>query len=62
MSTHPRPSVLPTCIQAHADKLRKEIEEFGFPPMFPEDSEEEKQWDILRSLGIEDSDINKLGQ
>jgi leucyl-tRNA synthetase len=28
-------------IKAAADKLKRELEEFGFPPKFPEDTNEE---------------------
>jgi leucyl-tRNA synthetase len=78
-------------IKACADKLKNELEQFGFPPVFPgdvEEKEEEKeipdpadptkrakktkskvaaktgnmtyQWDIMRSLGINDHDIRKF--
>ncbi|CAI8050231.1 Leucine--tRNA ligase, cytoplasmic [Geodia barretti] len=78
-------------IKACADKLKNELEQFGFPPVFPGDVEEREeeeespdpadptkrakktkskvaaktgnmtyQWDIMRSLGINDHDIRKF--
>lgn len=77
-------------IKACADKLKREMEDFGCPPLFPpeEDEDESKsipktatetvivdkskgkkskvlaktggakyQWDIMRSLGLEDTEI-----
>jgi len=30
-------------VKAAADKLKRELEEFGFPPKFPVDTNEEKE-------------------
>ena len=30
--------------KAAADKLKRELEEFGFPPVFPVDTTEESKW------------------
>jgi len=79
-------------IRAAADKLKRELEEYGFPPTFPEEPKEEEektttkneenkidnkgkskktkavaktgglkyQWEIMRSLGIEDEEIKRF--
>lgn len=65
-------------IRACADKLQREMEEFGFPPNFPEVEEDDTsskkvhskvaaktgnlrfQWQIMRSLGLLDSDIKEF--
>ena len=75
--------------QACADKLAREMGEFGYPPQFPEeqlqvDKEEDEavdsikpakkvkskvatkagssfyQWDIMRTLGLEDEEIKEF--
>ncbi|CAG0916333.1 unnamed protein product [Notodromas monacha] len=66
-------------IKACADKLKREMEDFGFPPQFPEEDEDAAevaeikdskvaaktgsgkfQWDIMRSLGLEDEEIKNF--
>ncbi|EGT45646.1 CBN-LARS-1 protein [Caenorhabditis brenneri] len=78
-------------IKACADKLKREMDDFGFPPKFPEDVEEvvkeevsaaddylkdkskgkktklvaktgnaKYQWQIMKSLGMEDEEIRKF--
>ncbi|EFO88158.1 hypothetical protein CRE_06955 [Caenorhabditis remanei] len=78
-------------IKACADKLKREMEDFGYPPNFPEDVEEvvkeevsavdeiikdkskgkksklvaktgnaKYQWQIMKSLGLEDEEIKKF--
>ncbi|KAJ8930116.1 hypothetical protein NQ314_017127 [Rhamnusium bicolor] len=56
-------------IKACADKLKREIELYGFPPKFPEDEESKAvaktgsakyQWQIMQSLGLEDEEIKKF--
>uniref|UniRef100_A0A1I7YB78 leucine--tRNA ligase n=1 Tax=Steinernema glaseri TaxID=37863 RepID=A0A1I7YB78_9BILA len=77
-------------IKACADKLKREMEDYGFPPQFPTDVEEvveevsaleevmkdkskgkkskavakagtsKYQWDIMRSLGLTDEEIQKF--
>ncbi|PWA23182.1 hypothetical protein CCH79_00002430, partial [Gambusia affinis] len=78
-------------IKACADKLKREMELYGNPPLFPDEDEEEKekpkaadeiiikdkakgkkskavaksgsstfQWDIMRSLGLNDNEIAKF--
>jgi len=57
-------------IVASADKLKREIKEFGFPPQFPEkkpvaEGEQEPpayQWDILKKMGFEDPEEIKKFQ
>ncbi|EAS06110.2 cytoplasmic leucyl-tRNA synthetase (macronuclear) [Tetrahymena thermophila SB210] len=47
-------------ISAAATKLRREIEEYGLPPVFPEEKKEQRQWNILKKMGIPDEDIPKF--
>ncbi|XP_069996006.1 leucine--tRNA ligase, cytoplasmic [Penaeus vannamei] len=75
-------------IKASSDKLKREVEDFGCPPNFPEEEVQEEvqvqevtikdkskgkkskaaaktggmkyQWQIMRSLGIEDEEIKKF--
>ncbi|XP_032431921.1 leucine--tRNA ligase, cytoplasmic [Xiphophorus hellerii] len=80
-------------IKACADKLKREMELYGNPPLFPDEDEEEKekpkavdeiiikdkskgrkskavaksgssayQWDIMRSLGLNDNEIAKFAE
>ena len=59
------PPLLPC--QACADKLRCEMADFGYPPMFPAEDPEKKargetttyQWNIMKSLGLVDEEIKK---
>ncbi|KAL5460341.1 hypothetical protein EMCRGX_G033786 [Ephydatia muelleri] len=55
-------------IKACADKLRCEMADFGYPPMFPPEDPEKKargetttyQWNIMKSLGLVDEEIKKF--
>lgn len=74
-------------IKASADKLKREVADFGCPPKFPDEEEEEEevqevtikdkskgkkskaaaktggmkyQWQIMRSLGLQDSEIGQF--
>lgn len=80
-------------IKACADKLKREMELYGYPPQFPEEDEEEEeqkktsddviikdktkgkkskavaksgsskfQWDIMKSLGLQDTEIVKFAE
>lgn len=80
-------------IKACADKLKREMELYGYPPQFPEEDEEEEeqkktsddviikdktkgkkskavaksgsskfQWDIMKSLGLQDAEIVKFAE
>ncbi|MED6185834.1 hypothetical protein PIB30_060800 [Stylosanthes scabra] len=51
-------------IKASADKLAREIHQYGDPPVFPKEQEQEKkkkkqvyQWEIMRSVGISNNEI-----
>ncbi|RUS81966.1 hypothetical protein EGW08_010281, partial [Elysia chlorotica] len=44
-------------IKACADKLKREMEEFGFPPQFAEQADSLYQWQIMASLGLTDDEI-----
>ncbi|XP_068702613.1 leucine--tRNA ligase, cytoplasmic-like [Montipora foliosa] len=63
-------------IKACADKLKREMGDFGFPPAFPQDEEKESkqmkskvaaktggltyQWQIMQALGLVDEEIKKF--
>ncbi|RAL52879.1 hypothetical protein DM860_007647 [Cuscuta australis] len=50
-------------IKAAADKIAREIQQYGDPPLFPnleEDNRLKYQWEIMRDLGIQDSEISKF--
>uniref|UniRef100_W5MWP8 Leucine--tRNA ligase, cytoplasmic n=1 Tax=Lepisosteus oculatus TaxID=7918 RepID=W5MWP8_LEPOC len=73
-------------IKACADKLKREMELYGNPPVFPEEEDEEEpsarqgeeiiikskaaaksggakyQWDIMKSLGLQDKDIANFAE
>ncbi|KAF0987450.1 hypothetical protein HZS_6729, partial [Henneguya salminicola] len=48
-------------IRATADKLRHELESFGFPPKFPDNRVKTVyQWDIMKQMGLEDKEIQNF--
>lgn len=46
-------------IKACADKLKRELEDFGYPPVFPAEVEEVKVEEILKEVKIIDKSKSK---